>query len=94
MNGTNIQDEIQDLTTIHIGKPYKAILFDDNTHTQDEVVNQIIKAIHCDAMRAEEIMMAAHKTGSSIVIGGTFERCEHVCSVLEQIKLKTKVEEA
>lgn len=93
-NGTNIQNEIDELTTINLGNPYKALLFNDNVHTTSEVVSQIIKAIHCDAMKAEQIMMTAHKTGSAVVFAGTFERCEHVCSVLEQIKLLTKVEEA
>jgi len=93
-NGTNIQNEIDELTTINLGNPYKALLLNDSVHTQDEVVGQIVKAIHCDGMRAEQIMMTAHKSGSAVVFAGTFERCEHICSILEQIKLLTKVEEA
>ena len=93
-NGTNIQNEIEELTTMNLGNPYKTILHNDSVHTQDEVVSQIIKAIHCDAMRAEQIMMTAHKSGSAVVFAGTFERCELVASILEQIKLLTKVEPA
>jgi len=86
--------DVLEITSISLGMPYKALLFNDSVHTQDEVTLQIIKAIHCDAVRAMEIMMTAHKSGSAVVIAGTLERCEHVVSVLEQIKLLTKVDPA
>jgi ATP-dependent Clp protease adapter protein ClpS len=91
---SNVQDQINEMTTINLGNPYKALLFNDSVHAQDEVTCQIIKAIHCDAVRAVEIMMTAHRTGSAVVFAGTLERCEHVASVLEEIKLLTKVEPA
>ena len=43
-----------------LGRPYQTILFNDENHSMDEVVSQIIKAIHCSPGKATEIMMQAH----------------------------------
>ena len=94
MNAPN--SDVLDLTGIgtNLGHPHKVILFNDETHSMEEVINQIIKAIHCDPIRANAIMMQAHKTGQAIVYTGHLERCEHVSAVLEEIRLGTRIEEA
>lgn len=79
---------------IHIGKPYNVILFNDESHSMPEVVQQIIKAIHCDPAVAEGIMMEAHKSGRAIVYTGHLEKAELVSSILEEIRLGTKIEPA
>ena len=81
-------------TTINLGKVHKVILFNDEAHSMDEVVTQICKAINCDSNQATMIMFEAHKTGRAVVYTGHLERCEHVESVLAEIKLGTKIEEA
>jgi ATP-dependent Clp protease adapter protein ClpS len=75
-----------------LGKPYQTILYNDENHSMDEVVSQIIKAIHCSPGKATEIMMQAHKNNRASVISGTKERCEHVASILEEIRLSTTIE--
>lgn len=75
-----------------LGSPYSVILFDDDHHTMDEVVSQIIKATGYDSQRAYEIMMEAHSSGRAIVYTGHLERCEHIESILAQIRLSTKIE--
>ncbi len=92
MNST-LKDNDTDVGNI-FGKPHKTILFNDNTHSMDEVVTQVIKAINCAASQAVEITMTAHSSGSAVVFTGSLERCEHVAAVLEQIALATSVEEA
>ncbi len=82
-----------DTTTI-IGKPYNVILFNDNTHDMMEVVNQIMKATGCNQGKALLIMLEAHATGRAIAYTGGKERCEHVESVLAEIRLGTKIEQA
>lgn len=77
-----------------LGHPHNCILFDDSHHSQDEVSTQIRKAINCDPGKAWDIMMAAHNTGSAIVMSGSKERCELASSVLEQIGMATSVEKA
>ena len=75
------------------GHPHKCILFNDDNHSQEEVAQQIQKAISCDPDKAWDIMMAANNTGSAIVMTGSKERCELASSVLEKIGLATSVEE-
>ena len=77
-----------------LGHPHKTILFNDNDHSQEEVVSQIMKAVNCGSSQAYEMMMTAHQSGSAIVFTGGQEKCELVASVLEQIGLATSVEEA
>lgn len=85
--------KIRTITEISLGRPHKTILFNDR-HYIGDVITQIIKAIHCDRSKANDIAMTAHATGSAVVITSNFERCEHVASVLGEIGLLTKVEEA
>jgi ATP-dependent Clp protease adapter protein ClpS len=75
-----------------LGEGHKVILYNDNTHTADEVTSQISKAIGCPSARAHQIMMEAHSSGRAVVIAAHLERCEHVASVLEQIGLRTDIE--
>jgi ATP-dependent Clp protease adaptor protein ClpS len=86
---TQIENDI-DTTTI-FGKPYKVILHNDSYHKDYEVVIQIIKAIHCTAEKAINIMVEAHSTGQTVVFTGSKERCELVVEILEQIKLTTDI---
>lgn len=79
---------------VALAKLYNVILFNDEVHTADEVVAQIIKAIHCPSPEADRIMLEAHSTGRAIVVTAGLERCEHVESVLQQIRLGTKIEQA
>lgn len=92
MNDT-LQDTDTQIDNL-LGNPHKCILFNDEAHSTMEVSAQIMKAIHCSAIRATEITMTAHNTGSAIVITASLEKCELVASVLEQIGLATAVEEA
>jgi len=78
--------------SIHIGKPYNVILFNDADHDMQEVADQIIKAIHCDLGTAHKIMLEAHESGRAIVFTGHLEKCELVASILEEIRLGTKIE--
>jgi len=80
--------------SIIIGKPYNVILFNDEHHNTVEVTIQIMKAINCGEDRARAIMLEAHKSGRSIVFTGHLERCELVSSILEEIRLGTKIEPA
>jgi ATP-dependent Clp protease adapter protein ClpS len=78
----------------NLGRPHKVVLFNDETHSMDEVIAQIMKAISCNQSHATAIMLEAHKSGRAIVYTGHLERCEYVESVLAEIRLSTKIEEA
>ena len=76
------------------GNPHKCILFNDEHHSFEEVVAQVMLAVKCDYSRATALTMQAHTSGSTIVFTGSLERCEHVAGILEKIGLATNVEEA
>lgn len=85
--------EETDVTT-NLGKLYNVVLFNDEGHSMEEVAHQIIKATHCSPGKAMSIMLEAHKSGRAIVITCSLERAEHVESILAEIQLGTKIEEA
>src|SRR5688500_15255824 len=70
------------LTTIAL--PYKVILYNDNIHTFDEVIDQVTKAIGCTATRAEAIAWEVHTSGKSVVFDGEMSECLRVSAVLEE----------
>lgn len=82
------------ITGMNLGKPFKVILFNDENHSMMEVVSQIMKATGYGAEQATKIMMEAHNVGRAVVWSGHKERCEHIASILEEIRLGTKVEPA
>ena len=71
--------------------PWTLTLFDDDIHTFDEVINQLIKALSCDQITAEEITITVHNTGSAIVYEGPFEECFRINAVLTEIQLITEI---
>ena len=81
-------------SSVVVGRPHNCILFNDESHGMDEVAAQIIKAVHCGAQRAVEIMMEAHLRGRAIVLTASLERCELAANVLEEIRLGTTIESA
>ena len=72
--------------------PAKVILFNDDVHTFDEVIAQLIKAVHCSAAKAEALAVEVHTNGKAAVFSGELTRCVEVSGVLEEIKLMTQIE--
>ncbi len=70
----------------------RVILFNDEWHTFDEVINQIIKAIRCSMEKAEKLTLEVHEKGKTIVYEGELGECLRVSSVLEEIHLRTQIE--
>ena len=75
-----------------VQEPAKVILYNDEVHTFDEVIAQIIKAIRCDSMKAEALTWEVHNTGKSAVFEGPMDECMQVSGVLEEIALHTQIE--
>lgn len=68
------------------------ILFNDDYHTFDEVIVQILKATHCSILKAEQYTWEVHNNGKSNVFQGSIVDCLFVSAVLEEIDLKTHIE--
>ena len=71
--------------------PWRVILFDDDVHTFDEVINQLIKAIGCSLSHAEELTYNVHNEGKARVFEGSFEECFKVNGTLKEIQLITEI---
>lgn len=70
----------------------RVVLFNDSVHTFDDVAKQLMKAIRCTYQKGLGLANVVHNTGSAVVYKGHVERCEAVVMVLEEIRLKAKVE--
>jgi ATP-dependent Clp protease adapter protein ClpS len=81
-----------DVDTISNAFPSKVILFNDNVHSFDDVISQLIKAIGCSSGQAEAFAWEVHTKGKACVFTGEIEKCLRVSGVLEEIGLHTQIE--
>lgn len=75
-------------------EPWNVILLNDDWHTFDEVITQIIKATGYSVERARAVAWQAHMNGEAVCYTGSRERCELVANVLEEIDLGVRLEAA
>ena len=87
-----VLEEEADETAERLDLPWRVILFNDDIHTFDEVILQLVKAIGCPTHRALRLAMEAHFKGKAKVYEGTFEDCFRVQGVLREIQLVTEIE--
>ncbi len=74
-----------------VGLASKVILYNDDWHTFDEVIVQLIKATQCTFEQARGFAFEVHVKGKSIVFNGPLDQCLKVSSILEEIALNTQV---
>lgn len=72
--------------------PWFVILFNDEVHTFEEVIGQLVKATGCSRGKAEDLAWTVHNEGKATVYEGTFEECFEVQSVLKEIQLVTEIQ--
>jgi ATP-dependent Clp protease adaptor protein ClpS len=72
--------------------PSKVILYNDEVHTFDEVILQLMKATSCSIMEAEDLAFEVDARGMACVYSGEMMECLKVSSVLEEIALHTEIE--
>jgi ATP-dependent Clp protease adaptor protein ClpS len=77
---------------VKIQEPAKVVLFNDEVHTFEEVIGQLIKAIKCTESKAEALAWEVHSKGRAIVYSGEMIKCVEVSSILEEIALLTQIE--
>lgn len=75
-----------------VGTPWRVILFDDDIHTFEDVIVQLVKATGCTAARAEQHAWTVHTEGKDLVFEGDFFECFRVQGVLREIGLVTEIE--
>lgn len=75
-----------------IDAPWRVILFNDEIHTFDEVIVQLIKATGCSESQAEGHAWTVHTRGKDTVYEGEFTDCFRVQGVLREIQLVTEIQ--
>jgi ATP-dependent Clp protease adaptor protein ClpS len=95
MAGPNLpQVEVleEEATEERLDAPWRVILYNDDIHSFDEVILQLIKATGCSTAQAEKYAWQVHTEGKAAVFEGSFEECFRVQGVLREIQLVTEIE--
>lgn len=87
----NPQIEIYTEEASDVELPSRVILFNDDWHSFEEVIVQLIKAINCTFEQARNFAFEVHVKGKAIVFNGSLNTCLKVSSILEEIALTTQV---
>ena len=88
----DVAEVVEEDVEEHLDLPWRVILFNDDIHTFDEVIMQLIKATGCTMSQAKAYAIEAHTRGKTRVFEGTFEECFRVQGVLREIQLVTEIE--
>lgn len=83
-------EEIEEVTTDK-NLLSRVMLFNDDWHSFDEVIEQIMKATKCSFEEARSLTFEVHVKGKAIVFNGELSECLRVSSILEEIALNTQV---
>ncbi|MFZ0452669.1 MAG: ATP-dependent Clp protease adaptor ClpS [Ignavibacteriaceae bacterium] len=74
-----------------VGISSKVVLYNDDWHTFEEVITQLVKAVKCTFEEARNYAFEVHVKGKSIVFSGSMNQCLKVTSILEEIALNTQI---
>lgn len=83
-----IEEEEEDVDE---DSPWRVILYNDEIHTFDEVIEQLVKALKCSTDHAEKLTFKVHNEGKAKVYEGEFEDCFEVNAILKEIQLITEI---
>lgn len=89
---TETEIAVEDRTDTLEATPWRVILFDDDIHTFEEVIVQLMRATGCSAAQGEKHAWTVHTEGKDCVYEGDFEDCFRVQGVLREIQLVTEIQ--
>lgn len=84
--------EEDEATDERLDDPWRVILYNDDIHSFDEVILQLVKATGCTTDEAARYAWQAHFEGKAAVYEGAFDECFRVQGVLREIQLVTEIE--
>lgn len=90
--GTLAAPEVEVDVAEKVQLPWRVLLFNDDIHTFEEVIFQVVKATGCSYAEAERHAWTVHTEGKSNVYEGEFEACFRVQNILREIELVTQIE--
>ncbi|MAQ91979.1 MAG: Clp protease ClpS [Rhodothermaceae bacterium] len=83
---------VEEETDAAVETPWRVILYDDDIHTFEEVILQLMKATGCTPEQGERHAWTVHTRGKDCVYQGDFFDCFRVQGVLREIQLVTEIE--
>jgi ATP-dependent Clp protease adaptor protein ClpS len=83
--------DIEEEETI-VGLGSRVILFNDDLHSFEEVISQLVKATKCSFEEARDKTFEVHTRGRAVVFSGELAQCLRVSGILEKILLHTQIE--
>ena len=90
--GTETEVFAEETTETRLDDPWRVILYDDDIHTFEEVILQLMKAVGCSPEQGYQHALTVHTRGKDCVFEGEFEECFRVQGVLREIQLVTEIE--
>lgn len=69
----------------------KLLLFNDDWHSFDEVIFQLVKALRCNTRYAHMLTTKVHFNGKATIFKGEIEQCLTIAMILEEIDLRTTI---
>lgn len=86
-----IQKPTQDVE-LGLAKPARVILYNDDWHTFDDVIKQLVKSGACDRAQAEVHAWTVHTQGRAQVFQGPRSEAERIALVLREIRLQVELD--
>ena len=97
--GPSVADPESDVLTIpelddtdNDSGAYRVILYNDDWHPIDQVIEQVMKACECGKMKAVKITVDAHRKGRTTCYKGGKSKCHKVAKILREIRLQCEVD--
>ena len=70
----------------------RVILYNDEWHPIDQVIEQVMKACECGKLKAIKITLDAHRKGRAVCYQGNRGKCHKVAKILREIRLQCEVD--
>lgn len=89
---TGVDPLLLDETDESLDGNWSVILYNDESHSQSEVVVQLLKATAHSRTKCFQIMQEAHTRGRAIAFTGSEILCTRCAAILREIDLKVEVD--
>jgi ATP-dependent Clp protease adaptor protein ClpS len=74
------------------GGSYRVILYDDDWHSPEDVLEQLVKATGCSPRKAIAIINEVEAKGRAVCLKGDREKCHDAARILREIRLQCEVD--
>lgn len=78
------ETEEDPLCVLSMKDTYCTVMFNDETHTFDQVINTLIRVIGCSQRNAVEFVTSVDREGRAVVVCSGFQHCDEVRTEIER----------